>query len=517
MFKSLLKLFWLGLILIPLQVLSQDNPSFYQYTFQTASFNPAAVGKTPGFTLQLANRRQFANIPNSPQTLLLGGHFRVPNSKIGLGLLMTNDRTSDFERRLTLGLQLGYHIINEEDQHLSLGVSLGYWGLNGDYSNALTGVPETGLGERLIFQQGVLDANLGLHYMYQGESSQFFFDLATQNLPAAFLSYADRIDPYGLQIPAQIVNVTRLRFQLGEQFALEPGFMLRLHPTARREGDTQSYSLIKPGNTLVQLKAYVQMGDVGYLWLGPGSTLKGNPFLSFGLDLQNLGLQLYGFGGPHPRLGFSDEVGIVYCQGCKEEPDPACLPGKLNQVDSEFQIAKGNFPNDAKSSGALYRGRDLILPFIYPDYEWGEYRLSELGKQAAFVNHVIATSKDLISCDEINPPAKFRVLARLQDPASSLDDLTTGTYTGPKQTITYQLLASPDDSSGESKTITIEAGGLNQEQIQVLKLYEIKQQILARYGVGTEVQICIVVNQTQQIDPKMIQLEIILDIKRSSS
>ncbi|MEL6671110.1 MAG: PorP/SprF family type IX secretion system membrane protein [Bacteroidota bacterium] len=501
--KFLPFILWLGISGISLHVFSQDNQSFYQYTFQGSSFNPAEVGLNQGFSAQLANRQEFSQLPGSPQTLLLAGQYRLPSSPVGLGLLLTNDKIG-YERRLSVGAQLGFHLIDEEDQKLGLGVSLGYWSLNADYTQARTSELETGLGNSLSFNQGVLDANLGFHYFQKRASGSLFVDVATQNLPAALLSYADRIDPYGLEIPAQLITSARYRIFASEQISIEPGVLLRLHFNNSSVPIQESYAIFKPGNAFLHVRAYADLGEVGQLWLGGGSTLAGVPTLGFGVSFNQLGIELYGVGGPQQYLGFSHEEGILY-----KTPLPAkaaevnCVADQLNRIAPTLTSSKLRFPENTTYAGASYRGNALILPFTYPDYSWETYRMSALPKQGSLVDYVSKFSQNLVACDEITPPARFRVQVALQVEASSLSGPSEGEYQGAPFKVSYLL-----GEAGEKKEVEITRGYLTQEQILALKLHEIKARIRQNIPSNTAVDLYIIPGQQSQKDAQQITLQI---------
>jgi type IX secretion system PorP/SprF family membrane protein len=108
----------------PAAVRAQQDYQFTQFAFNKLALNPAYGGTDNLISLTSLYRRQWSGLEGAPQTITLAGHAPVFHNRIGLGLLVYNDRigvTSDLGvyttysykvplggSVLSLGLQAGF-------------------------------------------------------------------------------------------------------------------------------------------------------------------------------------------------------------------------------------------------------------------------------------------------------------------------------------------------------------------------------------------------------------------------
>lgn len=504
--KFTLSILLMGCLAVPLSLSAQFTYRFQQYLLYSSSFNPAGVVDYDGFRIQLANQQQFSQLPDGAQTLLFSTQYKLKNSPFGLGLLINSDNIS-YERALNLGVQIAAALVDFDDQRLALGVELGFWSMNADYTQAKTDVPETGLASgELVFQQADFDANVGLHYFWQSEQTIFQADIATRNLPSAFLGEADPSDPYRLRIPMRLMTTVRLRFGLNEQIALEPGFLMTANVIPQNDPSGLSYSLLKPGSFQGQLRAYIDLAKTGELWVSGGWTFGGGILFGLGLALDGPGLQLYGVGGPSSTLGFSHEEGLAYYKPHMEGgPGVSCLAEHMGDVSTRFQ-ALSSKPKRAKlSPPSMVDLNTMEISYLYPDGQFDDFGLNDLPGQRNLTDYAITISQELEACSEANGYGLERVelVVKLQDGVNSLGSPTLGKYnerTLPP-TITYLV-------NGKTHRLQVQQGSLTQGEVLVLKLYKLQQYYKARFP-ELAVELRLETDQRSQDDLFVIQQHLV--------
>ena len=79
-------------MLIPLGLAGQLAPVTSQYVLNPLSINPAFAGNRGALNIAAFYRRQWTGIPGAPETMTLTSDAPFLNSKLGLGIVITNDK-----------------------------------------------------------------------------------------------------------------------------------------------------------------------------------------------------------------------------------------------------------------------------------------------------------------------------------------------------------------------------------------------------------------------------------------
>lgn len=88
--KRIIKsIFW---VLIPVSLSGQLSPVTNQYVLNPLTINPAFAGNRGALNIAALYRRQWAGISGSPETMSLLIDAPLNNEKIGLGLMIVNDK-----------------------------------------------------------------------------------------------------------------------------------------------------------------------------------------------------------------------------------------------------------------------------------------------------------------------------------------------------------------------------------------------------------------------------------------
>jgi type IX secretion system PorP/SprF family membrane protein len=101
---------------------AQQDASFSMYFFNPTFINPAYAGSREALSGTLVHRSQWAGMEDAPNSQILSLHSAVPNTKLGLGLQVYNDKIGPM-RNTGINLTYAYHIPVTKTAKLSLGVT----------------------------------------------------------------------------------------------------------------------------------------------------------------------------------------------------------------------------------------------------------------------------------------------------------------------------------------------------------------------------------------------------------
>ena len=112
------------IFLFPVIVMSQQLPQFSQYMFNTIAINPAYAGTREELTIAFLNRNQWVGVNGAPvtQTLTLDSSF--PNTKLGAGLSIINDKLG-YENTTSIYADVSYTVNLNYKYILSFGIKSG--------------------------------------------------------------------------------------------------------------------------------------------------------------------------------------------------------------------------------------------------------------------------------------------------------------------------------------------------------------------------------------------------------
>lgn len=119
--------------LIPFIGMAQQLPQFSQYMFNTVSINPAYAGSREKLNVTFLNRNQWVGINGAPITQTLTTHSPIPNTNVGVGLSIINDKLG-YENTTYIYGDVSYQIEINKDYRFSFGLKAGLsrYGLDPD-------------------------------------------------------------------------------------------------------------------------------------------------------------------------------------------------------------------------------------------------------------------------------------------------------------------------------------------------------------------------------------------------
>jgi type IX secretion system PorP/SprF family membrane protein len=242
--KTILRLFIL--LLVPLNLAGQLAPVTSQYVLNPLSINPAYAGNRGSLNIALFYRRQWTGITGAPETMNLAADAPFLDSKLGLGLIITNDK---------IGVTKETHIItnysykiNMNKGSLSFGLGAGLMTTNTAWSDlvVLDQGDENFLSNSKVFV--VPDFTFGIYYTH----NNYFGGLSIPKL----LGYKFNYDK----------NKYTISFDPGKyNYLLNAGYIYTL---SQKINLFPSVLLtISPGQKLLfDLNAYVSLNDK--IWTG---------------------------------------------------------------------------------------------------------------------------------------------------------------------------------------------------------------------------------------------------------
>jgi type IX secretion system PorP/SprF family membrane protein len=129
--KSLLII--ITLLLLTGTLKAQQYPIYSQYIFNGLVLNPAYAGSHVQLSASAMYRNQWVNFEGAPKTLFFSAHTSLMNEKMGLGLLINDDRIGSYSNQNIYGSYA--FIIKTPKGKLAMGVSAGLNILSADYGN----------------------------------------------------------------------------------------------------------------------------------------------------------------------------------------------------------------------------------------------------------------------------------------------------------------------------------------------------------------------------------------------
>ena len=118
-------------------VLGQQNTQFTQYIVNELIINPAYAGAEQALSISLLNRSQWSGVDGAPTTQALTAHSLIKEQKIGLGLVMMNDKIG-VHNSFNTAASFSYRIELNNKAYLSFGLQAGIIQNKSDY-NSLAG------------------------------------------------------------------------------------------------------------------------------------------------------------------------------------------------------------------------------------------------------------------------------------------------------------------------------------------------------------------------------------------
>jgi type IX secretion system PorP/SprF family membrane protein len=222
---------------------SQQEILKSQYMFNGLFLNPAYAGSHDYAEATALYRNQWTGFEGAPKTQTLGVDGPISDGLMGLGLTVINDKIGD-TRQTEVFANWSYHLMLDPEgkTKMSFGIRAGF----ADYNSNLSETRVFDANDP-IFSQNVSNAfvpkfGAGIYFYsklwYAGLSVPTIF-AADKNVRFAINDNSDRYFEPHTYLTAGYV------FQINDDLALKPSFMMRYLSTAPLQGDINCNLLIK--------------------------------------------------------------------------------------------------------------------------------------------------------------------------------------------------------------------------------------------------------------------------------
>ncbi|HPM31601.1 MAG TPA: type IX secretion system membrane protein PorP/SprF [Chryseolinea sp.] len=118
------------LILFTISLHAQNDPLYAQYLNNPLLINPAYTGLNNNFNTSITYRKQWAGFEGSPSTANVTAHTSLLNNKMGVGLMLLQDKignSNNTEIQGTYAYKIGF-----DDKYLSFGLQAGILNFRSD-------------------------------------------------------------------------------------------------------------------------------------------------------------------------------------------------------------------------------------------------------------------------------------------------------------------------------------------------------------------------------------------------
>ena len=200
---------------------AQQLPQLTQYQFNDYVVNPAVAGSRPYFELRSAHRYQWVGIQDAPRTFTFSGSTPV-GEKMGVGGYLFTDIVGP-TRRTGLQFSYAYHLKLTQEIKLSLAVSAGLLQFLIDGSKIQFHDPGDPVMDNQLRGDLLPDAKFGF-YLY---SPKFWFGATAPQLLQNKVYFLDENSATLSRMEDHYYIMGGYRFQLGEDWRLEPSFLMK--------------------------------------------------------------------------------------------------------------------------------------------------------------------------------------------------------------------------------------------------------------------------------------------------
>lgn len=154
------------LVIVAVSAKAQQLPLYSQYFNNPMLINPGFTGSTDRIEANVIHRNQWKNIPGAPVTSVMSVDGVTNDEKIGLGLVVFDDKMGLFAKR-GIYTSYSYKLKLAEDQYLRPGLSFGMQDVMIDFSKANVSDASDPNMYTTTNRKASFDANFGITYNWK--------------------------------------------------------------------------------------------------------------------------------------------------------------------------------------------------------------------------------------------------------------------------------------------------------------------------------------------------------------
>ncbi len=212
---------------------SQQQVMFTQYMFNGLAINPAYAGSHETISLTALAREQWTGIDGAPSTQALSVHSPIINQRIGVGLLVLNDKIGVTNQTGAYG-SYSYKLPLSKG-NLALGLQIGFSSYNAEFSKVGASNSEFVFGD---VREVHPNAGFGAYY-----STDRFY--AGFSVPQLIENTFDKDNPESnSKIVRHYFVTSGYVFDLNSDLKLKPSFLIKTVAGAPTEFDLNTNLLI---------------------------------------------------------------------------------------------------------------------------------------------------------------------------------------------------------------------------------------------------------------------------------
>ncbi len=272
----------------------QQLPQFSQYLFNEYFINPAFGGAKDYWEVKSNNRYQWIGITDAPRTytLTINGPNKAGN--MGFGGQIFTDIVGP-TRRIGIQSSYSYHFKLNDDIKLSFGLSVGILQWLVDGSKITLKDPNDAVMSAGLQSALVPDATFGF-LLHEGE--KWYFGMSAPNLLQSKLYFFNYQTETLSKLEDHYYANGAYKFDIGEDFQIEPSFMLKYVRPAPLKADIGVRAIYQD---MVWLGGAFRTHDA---WTAlVGFTYKKNLMIGYSYDFTTTNLRTYSTGTHELVLG----------------------------------------------------------------------------------------------------------------------------------------------------------------------------------------------------------------------
>jgi type IX secretion system PorP/SprF family membrane protein len=206
-------------ILMSLEVCSQQDSQYTQYIYNTMSVNSAYTGQRDVLSYSGLYRTQWVGIDGAPKTLTFGIHSPLKNENLGMGISIVSDQLGPI-REDYINLNFSYTIRLNRSTELSFGLKGGLHNLSSDFSrgNSFQNT-DLAFNENISLFSPTIGAGLYLH------STRGYLGLSAPN----FLT-TEHYNDYKESLASERLHLFLIGgyvFNIDNDIKLKPAFLIK--------------------------------------------------------------------------------------------------------------------------------------------------------------------------------------------------------------------------------------------------------------------------------------------------
>jgi type IX secretion system PorP/SprF family membrane protein len=210
------------IIFIAVGTYAQQTAMYSQYFFNNYAYNPAVGGTQNTVDVSSNHRYQWVGLTDAPRTYTLTVQGPTKNRKMGIGAKLFTDHVGPTRQT---GLQFSYSYIFKinEKIRLSLALSAGIleWKVDAHKINLYSAGDQVLVNS--VMRTLVPDASFGFHLFHDN----WYFGASAPNLLQSKLTFSNTQNTNQSRQEAHLYVNGGYRFQLSDDFQLEPGVMVK--------------------------------------------------------------------------------------------------------------------------------------------------------------------------------------------------------------------------------------------------------------------------------------------------